>query len=217
MSTDQFAVQAEATEDPPNEAPDGVSAGDNGGVPPINNSQRATQSQKHPRVVAAQRSEALNRLLNLLIAVIALVILAPVMLLIALVVKVTSRGPIFYVQDRVGVDRRRRSTAPEEDRRKSNVGGRPFRILKFRSMRQDAEKGTGAVWATQHDPRVTSVGHFLRTTRLDQRRPWRHEYRRSPSGTTQHIRRTPTEHRRLPTTATGSARDYGMGTDQSRV
>jgi lipopolysaccharide/colanic/teichoic acid biosynthesis glycosyltransferase len=168
MSTDQFAVQAEATEDPPNEAPDGVSAGDNGGVPPINNSQRATQSQKHPRVVAAQRSEALNRLLNLLIAVIALVILAPVMLLIALVVKVTSRGPIFYVQDRVGVDRRRRSTAPEEDRRKSNVGGRPFRILKFRSMRQDAEKGTGAVWATQHDPRVTSVGHFLRTTRLDE-------------------------------------------------
>src|SRR5665213_4130821 len=102
MSTDQFAVQAEATEDPTNEAPGGVSAGDNGGVPPINNSQRATQSQKHPRVVAAQRSEALNRLLNLLIAVIALVILAPVMLLIAMVVKLTSRGPIFYVQDRVG-------------------------------------------------------------------------------------------------------------------
>src|SRR6185312_11264030 len=91
------------------------------------------------RVVAAQRSEALNRLLNVVIAVLALVVLGPVMLLIALAVGLTSRGPIFYVQDRVGVDRRRRSLAPGEDRRKSNVGGRPFRILKFRSMREDAE------------------------------------------------------------------------------
>ncbi|MEO7104247.1 MAG: sugar transferase [Gemmatimonadaceae bacterium] len=168
MSTDQFAVQAEAAEELPNGPPRGTSSGGSSGVPPNNNSQHSAQPQKHPRVVAAQRSEALNRLLNLVIAVLALAILAPVMLLIAIVVKLTSRGPVFYVQDRVGVDRRRRSTAPTEDRRKSNVGGRPFRILKFRSMRQDAEKGTGAVWAAQHDPRVTSVGQFLRTTRLDE-------------------------------------------------
>jgi lipopolysaccharide/colanic/teichoic acid biosynthesis glycosyltransferase len=120
------------------------------------------------RVIAAQRSEALNRLLNVFIAILALIVLAPVMLLIALAVKVTSRGPIFYVQDRVGVDRRRRSLSPGEDRRRSNVGGRPFRILKFRSMRQDAEAGTGAVWAAQQDPRVTPVGNFLRKTRLDE-------------------------------------------------
>ena len=101
-------------------------------------------------------------------ALVAPAILAPVMLLIALAVKLTSRGPILYVQDRVGVDRRRRAASPAEDRRRSNVGGRPFRILKFRSMRQDAEAGTGAVWAAQKDPRITSAGHFLRTTRLDE-------------------------------------------------
>lgn len=128
---------------------------------------RASDATAH-LIVAAQRSEALNRLLNVVIALMALVILAPVMLLIALAVKLTSRGPVFYIQDRVGVDRRRRSTAPGEDRRRANVGGRPFRILKFRSMRQDAEAGTGAVWAAKHDPRVTKVGDFLRKTRLDE-------------------------------------------------
>ena len=63
-------------------------------------------------VVAAQRSEALNRLLNVVIALLSLIVLGPVMVLIALAVKLTSRGPVFYVQDRVGVDRRRRSLAP---------------------------------------------------------------------------------------------------------
>jgi lipopolysaccharide/colanic/teichoic acid biosynthesis glycosyltransferase len=127
-----------------------------------------TSDAQAQRIIAAQRSEALNRLLNVFIAILALIVLGPVMVLIALAVKVTSRGPVFYVQDRVGVDRRRRSLAPGEDRRKSNVGGRPFRILKFRSMREDAEAGTGAVWAAQHDPRVTPVGNFLRKTRLDE-------------------------------------------------
>jgi lipopolysaccharide/colanic/teichoic acid biosynthesis glycosyltransferase len=127
-----------------------------------------TPGQSAPRIVAAERSETLNRLLNLIIAFVALVVLAPVMLLIAIAVKFTSRGPVFYVQDRVGVDRRRRATQAGPDRRRANVGGRPFRILKFRSMRQDAEAGTGAVWAAKQDPRVTPVGHFLRTTRLDE-------------------------------------------------
>jgi lipopolysaccharide/colanic/teichoic acid biosynthesis glycosyltransferase len=128
----------------------------------------AQTSARAERVIAAQRSEALNRLLNVFIAVLALIVLGPVMVLIALAVKLTSRGPVFYVQDRVGVDRRRRAVSPGEDRRRSNVGGRPFRILKFRSMREDAEAGTGAVWATQQDPRVTPVGDFLRKTRLDE-------------------------------------------------
>jgi lipopolysaccharide/colanic/teichoic acid biosynthesis glycosyltransferase len=128
----------------------------------------AQTSARAQRVIAAQRSEALNRLLNVFIALLALIVLGPVMVLIALAVKLTSRGPIFYVQDRVGVDRRRRAVSPGEDRRRSNVGGRPFRILKFRSMRDDAEAGTGAVWATQQDPRVTPVGDFLRKTRLDE-------------------------------------------------
>ena len=163
MTTDQFAVQV-----PPDLGPDEYQqagdAGSNGAPEPA----AAPRAAVPPIVVPARRSEVANRLLNVLIAILALVILAPVMLLIAIAVKFTSPGPVFYVQDRVGVDRRRRSAQAHEDRRKSNVGGRPFRILKFRSMRRDAEAGTGAVWATKHDPRVTSVGHFLRTTRLDE-------------------------------------------------
>ena len=167
MNTDQYAVPrdhsaAQAPQD--GSAPDSARE-----TRPVRGEPLAsTGATSAPQVVAAERSEALNRLLNLAIACLALIILAPVMLLIALVIKLTSRGPVFYVQDRVGVDRRRRSASPEEDRRRSNVGGRPFRILKFRSMRPDAEAGTGAVWATKHDPRVTPAGHFLRTTRLDE-------------------------------------------------
>ena len=165
MNTDQFAVQEEPVEAPAGE-PRSRSA-DSGGAG-TRRSGDGPSAPSSPRVVAAQRSEALNRLLNLAIAFLALIILAPVMLLIALAIKLTSPGPVFYVQDRVGVDRRRRAGSIGEDRRRSNVGGRPFRILKFRSMRPDAEAGTGAVWATKHDPRVTSVGQFLRTTRLDE-------------------------------------------------
>ncbi|MEO6864527.1 MAG: sugar transferase, partial [Gemmatimonadaceae bacterium] len=167
MSTDQFAVQENATDPSADESRDGARADADERMSEERRARREP-SASEPRVVAAERSEALNRLLNLAIAFIALVILAPVMLLIALAVKLTSHGPVFYVQDRVGVDRRRRSRSHTEDRRTSNVGGRPFRILKFRSMRKDAEAGTGAVWATKQDPRVTPVGQFLRTTRLDE-------------------------------------------------
>jgi len=142
--------------------------GNDGASAAVPQSPHNTAPHAHPRVIAAERSETLNRLLNVLAAGLALVILSPVMILICVVVRLTSRGPVFYVQDRVGVDRRRRTNSPAEDRRRSNVGGRRFRILKFRSMRQDAEKGTGAVWASKHDPRVTPVGRFLRTTRLDE-------------------------------------------------
>jgi lipopolysaccharide/colanic/teichoic acid biosynthesis glycosyltransferase len=166
MNTDQFAVQDEPVEAPAGEP---RSRAGNSGADERRSAAAADASAgSSPRVVAAERSEALNRLLNLAIAFLALIILAPVMLLIAVAIKLTSHGPVFYVQDRVGVDRRRRAGSIQEDRRRSNVGGRPFRILKFRSMRPDAEAGTGAVWATKHDPRVTPVGQFLRTTRLDE-------------------------------------------------
>ena len=169
MNTDQYTVPRDHS-DSAGQAPHDGSAPDGArGTRPAPGAPLAgAGTATGPRVVAAERSEALNRVLNLVIACLALIILAPVMLLIALVIKLTSRGPVFYVQDRVGVDRRRRSLSPEQDRRRSNVGGRPFRILKFRSMRPDAEAGTGAVWATKHDPRVTPAGHFLRTTRLDE-------------------------------------------------
>jgi lipopolysaccharide/colanic/teichoic acid biosynthesis glycosyltransferase len=126
------------------------------------------QATAHLQVVPNHRSELVNRAVNVVIALVSLVFLAPVMALVALAVKLTSRGPVFYVQTRVGMDRRRRAATAVFDRRRSDVGGRAFRIIKFRSMRVDAEQGTGAVWATQGDPRVTPVGAFLRKTRLDE-------------------------------------------------
>ena len=120
------------------------------------------------RVVARNRSELVNRFVNVTIAALALAILSPILALIAVAVKLTSRGPIMYNQIRVGMDRRRRTTTAVFDRRQGNVGGVEFKIYKFRSMRVDAEQASGAVWATKNDPRITSVGRFLRKTRLDE-------------------------------------------------
>lgn len=115
-----------------------------------------------------RRSELASRLLNVTVAAIALVLLAPVMLLVALAVKLTSPGPVLYQQTRVGLDRRRRDDADAlGDRRATDFGGRMFTIYKFRSMRTDAER-EGAVWATQNDPRVTPVGKVIRALRLDE-------------------------------------------------
>ena len=73
---------------------------------------------------------------------------------IAIAIKMESRGPIFYRQLRVGL----------RTRRQSNL----FYLTKFRTMRADAEARSGAVWATDRDPRITRVGYFLRKTRLDE-------------------------------------------------
>jgi lipopolysaccharide/colanic/teichoic acid biosynthesis glycosyltransferase len=127
-----------------------------------------TQPATHLHVIPNERSEWVNRALNVTIALASLVMLAPVMALVALAIKLTSSGPAFYVQTRVGMDRRRRAATAVFDRRRNDVGGRAFRIIKFRSMRVDAEQVTGAVWATREDPRVTPVGRFLRKTRLDE-------------------------------------------------
>ncbi|MES2357822.1 MAG: sugar transferase [Gemmatimonadota bacterium] len=127
-----------------------------------------TQPATHLHVIPNERSEWVNRALNVTIALASLVMLAPVMALVALAIKLTSAGPVFYVQTRVGMDRRRRAATAVFDRRRNDVGGRAFRIIKFRSMRVDAEQVTGAVWATREDPRVTPVGRFLRKTRLDE-------------------------------------------------
>jgi len=92
----------------------------------------------------------LKRTLDLTIAAGGLALLAPVMAVIALLIKATSRGPVFYVQKRVGLN------------------GRPFKMYKFRTMWADAEKETGPVWARPNDPRVTPIGRVLRRTNLDE-------------------------------------------------
>jgi lipopolysaccharide/colanic/teichoic acid biosynthesis glycosyltransferase len=197
-----------------------------------------------PRVTS--RGEIAIRALNVAIAAVLLVLLSPLLLVIAVAVKLTSRGPIFYRQVRVGLDRRRyraftpfdrrhggerrvlrpepdgrrvrvstvpverrtgadrrsgigdrrvrhvpveherrsgvdrraartaasdrriRSGSPRQDRRQWNMCGRMFTMYKFRTMRLDAESGTGPVWASCGDPRVTPVGRLLRACRLDE-------------------------------------------------
>jgi exopolysaccharide biosynthesis polyprenyl glycosylphosphotransferase len=91
-----------------------------------------------------------KRLFDTALAFLLLVPAIPVMLLVALAVRLTSRGPVIYRQTRVG------------------RGGQPFTILKFRTMHPEAESDTGPVLATENDPRVTLTGRVLRGTRLDE-------------------------------------------------
>lgn len=124
--------------------------------------------QPSVKVLPRRRAEVANRAVNVLLAVLALLIVAPVLLLVAIAVKLTSPGPIFYKQTRVGLDRRARRTDAIFCRRREDHGGVTFTIYKFRSMYEDAEASTGAVWAAKDDPRVTPVGRFLRASRLDE-------------------------------------------------
>jgi exopolysaccharide biosynthesis polyprenyl glycosylphosphotransferase len=91
-----------------------------------------------------------KRVMDVVGSTLSLLLLSPLMMLIALAIRIESKGPVFYAQTRVGLD------------------GKPFPCLKFRSMRVDAEAETGPVWATQDDPRRTRVGEFLRRTSLDE-------------------------------------------------
>ena len=92
----------------------------------------------------------MKRGFDLICSAIILTVSFPVMVLTALLIYLEDRSPIFYQQERVGLD------------------GHPFNVLKFRSMRNDAEKGGKPQWAAQNDPRVTRVGNFIRKTRIDE-------------------------------------------------
>jgi len=92
----------------------------------------------------------LKRALDLVVSVLLLLLLSPLFLILALLVRLDSPGPVFYTQERVGRDRR------------------PFPVVKFRSMRIGAESETGPVWAAREDPRRTRLGTFLRRWSLDE-------------------------------------------------
>jgi lipopolysaccharide/colanic/teichoic acid biosynthesis glycosyltransferase len=109
-----------------------------------------------------------GRALNILLALVALVLALPVFVLIALAVKLSSRGPVLYTQERIGLDRRTPRQSNLNHGRRRDLGGQPFTIYKFRTMRVDAEASSGAVWAQQDDPRVTPIGRVLRQYRLDE-------------------------------------------------
>jgi len=113
--------------------------------------------------------EAALRAINMVVAVFALLVMSPFILVVAALIRLDSPGPVFYRQVRVGLDRR--TPIGQRDsigRRVSDLGGKPFEIVKFRTMRLDAEQDSGPVWASDDDPRVTRVGRVLRRTRLDE-------------------------------------------------
>src|SRR5258706_483663 len=93
---------------------------------------------------------AARRLVSLLTAAVLFVLAAPILLISALLIKIDSRGPLFYTQERVGQN------------------GHIFRMMKFRTMRTDAESAGSPVWAQKDDPRVTRVGKYLRRFRIDE-------------------------------------------------
>ncbi len=112
------------------------------------------------------RAPRLQRELNLAVAFLGLVICLPVFIILALIVKLSSPGPVFYTQQRVGVDRRG-GRPGGNGRRKIDYGGKLFTIYKFRTMYMQ-HGPEEQVWAGQSDPRVTPVGRVLRKYRLDE-------------------------------------------------
>ncbi len=95
-------------------------------------------------------SRILKRILESIVSVIAILLCLPLWLIIALIIKIDSRGPIFYMQSRSGRD------------------GKIFKIIKFRSMVFNAESSTGPIWAEKEDSRITNFGKFLRRLHLDE-------------------------------------------------
>jgi lipopolysaccharide/colanic/teichoic acid biosynthesis glycosyltransferase len=129
---------------------------------------RKSNRQPSPMVTSLEAGEGARRALNVLVAGLGLVLAAPLMLGIAILVKLTSPGPVFYRQTRVGVDRRNPLEASGNHRRSRDLGGKPFMIYKFRTMRTQPAGSDAQVWAAPTDPRVTTVGRFLRVYRLDE-------------------------------------------------
>src|SRR5882672_1677719 len=117
-------------------------------------------------------SELLRRWLSVSVAAIGLLLTAPLMAAIALGVKLTSRGPVFFKQTRIGFDRRAGKASLEQNRRGTDCGGKPFMIYKFRTMAANGHSSNGdssqQVWAQPNDPRVTRIGRLLRLYRLDE-------------------------------------------------
>ncbi len=129
----------------------------------------------HSRLTGAMKAK---RIFDLIASSFALILLSPVILIAAVLIKIESRGSVFYTQERIGLNRRSedrrsgftpvtRDRRKREDRRKNIHAGQPFHIYKFRTMVEDAEK-FGPVLASDNDPRVTRMGKIFRKARIDE-------------------------------------------------
>ena len=103
----------------------------------------------HPELMPPWEKKV-KRLIDILFSLFGLIILSPILILFAFLIKIESAGPVFFKQKRVGRN------------------GRIFTVYKFRSMIQDAERYTGPVWAGKSDPRITRIGRFIRKVRIDE-------------------------------------------------
>ena len=92
----------------------------------------------------------LKRIFDVLVSLLILIITSPILILTAVAIKLDSKGNVFFRQERCGID------------------GTLFKMIKFRSMRQDAEKTSGPVWSTKNDQRITRIGKFIRKVRIDE-------------------------------------------------
>ncbi|QPB84655.1 exopolysaccharide biosynthesis polyprenyl glycosylphosphotransferase [Pseudoalteromonas rubra] len=105
--------------------------------------------QKSFTILSSKRTQVVKRTLDILFSFFLLVLTIPIALITAILIKLESRGPVLYKQQRTG------------------QYNQEFHVIKFRSMRQDAESN-GAQWASKYDSRVTRVGKFIRRTRIDE-------------------------------------------------
>lgn len=122
--------------------------------------------------------ELLKRIIDILGSAVGLLLCLPLFFIVGLLIKLDSAGPIFFRQERVGLNRRKKErriseikTTKEErkgERREKDLYGRSFYLYKFRTMVVGAEKGCGPIWAKRDDPRVTNIGRVLRKTRIDE-------------------------------------------------
>ena len=120
----------------------------------------------------------LKKVLDITGAFVGILLAIPIFIIVPILIKLDSKGPVFYTQSRVGINRRRSlrrvyksdSSADRRlrERRREDYLGRPFKVIKFRTMVRDAEKESGPVWATENDSRVTKLGRFLRKSRIDE-------------------------------------------------
>lgn len=129
----------------------------------------AAESGTHEDAQPDERVQAYRHVLNVTIAAVLFIALLPLMLLIALLVKLSSPGPVIYTQTRVGLDRRRFAPSSQgpDSRRLVDYGGRLFTIYKFRTMAAD-QGAALQIWAKPNDMRVTKIGRILRKFRLDE-------------------------------------------------
>lgn len=121
-----------------------------------------------PRVTASTNgSEPLRRVVNVIATAVLLIGATPLMLVIALLIRLTSKGPVLYAQTRIGIDRRHPRPDDANLRRRTDLGGKPFTIYKFRTMEVHQDPDV-QVWARPDDPRITPLGRILRKYRFDE-------------------------------------------------